>query len=793
MSRPIYFFFKIFTLAWALSLVLTVADSANADPASSGKPTAQSGAIAGDRASKNSGEVTDERVGRAIEQIKAYLYEKQDSSTGSWEFRSNARGIQRDINQRGAETAVVTYALLVSGESFQNPKLARAIKFLGQLNPTGTYAISMRAHVWARLPRAWLAMLEKDAGWLMQAADQHPQGLFYYQIGQPTDFIDNGVVQYGLLGLWEASKRGFRIPDKYWNRWMGHFLASQRSSGNWTYAAEQDTTVGGAGSGNIFDTTGIGDAANSGLASMLIIQQELFSQRKHPDPKVAQAIQNGLDWLDQHFDMATGQSGYNHYYAFGIERTAAASGVRLLNGQDWYQAGARQIIKQLDVIKKSEYDSLQMSFALMFLSRGRYPVWISKLKVPDLAWNNRPNDLHFLNLYLSDQREGELNWQVINVNDTEPEAWLTSPVLYLSSDQAVDFTQAQRQRLKHYLDAGGLLVASGENRSTAFNQSMRRLAKDMYPQYEWTPLPSDDALCRSWRTLPSGLNVPVYSVSNGSRHLMLVVQGDWGYALQSDENPGQGWAWDFAANLFAYATDRGVPNNRLVTLDEPRMKRAKTGSITVGRARYEGNWLPEPASWDAIANLVFNQTGLEITTTPSEGPDVLELERIDTCELPLVHLAGVDSIVLTQPQINAIRSYVESGGVLLVENVGGQGGFSRSVAGQLRDLFSMNLAPLVASDAVISGQTLSGGNDCRQVLYRRYTSLKSNPGSNPTLTAFLDANGLPKVIVSDMDLSTAALGGKTWGVHGYQTTSSRKLLTNILLWVEQQSQQLQAH
>ncbi len=732
------------------------------------------------------GAVSDQQVAQAIERIKQFLYDKQDTQTGSWEFRSQQGGIKRDVNQFGAETAMVTYALLVSGESFQNPKLAKAIEFLRQIGPIGTYAVSVRAHVWACLPSASLSMLDQDATWLMHAADGHPEGLFYYQPGQTTAFIDNGVVQYGVLGLWEATKRGYKIPRKYWENWLGHFLRSQRPDGNWTYAAGQEQVVGGAGSGNIFDSTGIGDAANAGLAALLIIQQELFRSLKTPHPQTYGAIGKGLDWLDQHFDLTTGNSGYNHYYLFGIERIAAACGVRYLNDQDWYQAGAAQIINDIRQMEVTQFDSLQMAFALMFLSRGRYPVWIAKLKLPGIDWNNRPNDLYFLNLYLSDRREGELNWQVIDLDKGDPTDWLMSPVLYLSSDQAFELDDRQLDRLKGYLNRGGLLVTCAEDRSGLFSASVRRMAKRLYPRYPIEPMKSDDPFWDSWLPKQKGFSIPVLSVSNGARHLILSVEDDWGYPLQAGDYDGSPAA-TFASNLFAYATGRGVPRNRLDALYQKRQdRRATTGEIRVGCARYDGHWRPEPAMWTVFAEDLFNRAGKVLTAT-SDDADALGLDQIGGCDMDLVHLCGVDAVRLTPAELEAVRRYVDRGGTLLIETVGGRGAFGRSVTRQLAQLFDTQPVPLGVQDAIVSGQGIVGGYDCRRAAYRRFAAVSADLEPVPRLTAFFDSHDRPRVIVSDLDLTIGVLGSEHWGVFGYQRETSRQLMTNIVLWASQES------
>ena len=70
--------------------------------------------------------------------------------------------------QVGGETALVTLALLISGESAQNPKIARALRFLRKIEMKGTYAVAIRAHVWAHLPPEYLPLLNTDASWLTQ-------------------------------------------------------------------------------------------------------------------------------------------------------------------------------------------------------------------------------------------------------------------------------------------------------------------------------------------------------------------------------------------------------------------------------------------------------------------------------------------------------------------------------------------------------------------------------------------------------------------------------------------------
>lgn len=719
--------------------------------------------------------VTDAEVGDAIDRMKRYLYYKQDPREGSWEYRSKPGGVASDALQVGGETALATLSLLICGESAQNPKIDQALQYLRQVEMKGSYAVAIRTHVWAHLPPEYMPMLEMDASWLLEAASRHKLGLFDYQ-AIPSDRVDHSVTQYGMLGLWEASKRGLRIPRKHWERWIQHFVSAQRDDGGWTYSSNPDGI-----------TTGSMTAA--GLTALFVGQQELYRDLKQPDPRVANSIERGMAWLDRMFEGHNNPNAneWTYYYLYGIERVALSSGMRYLNGRDWYQAGATHIVHKVSETEMGGIDDdvVSTAFALMFLSRGRVPVWANKLQIPGHAWNNYPADLYSLTRYLSDQCEEEVNWQVVSV-DLPPEDWLIAPVAYLASNEAVQLTDKQKAALKRYIELGGLLVASPDGGSTTFIESIQRLAADLFPQFELRQITQEHALYRCWRHVTDQRGQTIFTLNNGARDLMVLSQRDWGYVFQSNKEPAGDPIWDLAANIYAYATDRGALNNRLDPPIETRGGRAFAGELSVGRARYDGNWLPEPAAWDIQGNFTFNRTGLNVTVTPASGSRVLDLDDVAGCDHKLVHLTGTHAIFLSDNQKQAIQRYIDRGGTLLIETVGGQGDFSRSLEKQLSAFFDSFAVPLTHSDPIISGEGFSGGQDNRRALHRRYAVVSMHLQPKPHLAAFLDGNGRPTVILSHEDLSLGMLGGRHWNTLGYQPETARKLMTNIVLWSSQQ-------
>ena len=689
--------------------------------------------------------VTDEEVGKAIARMKKKMYGLQ---TADGSFEKGMEG-KHDRNTGGV-TALVTLSLLVSGESMQHPKIQKALKYLRRVDMSGTYAIAVRGHVWSYLPSSYHGYLEKDAAWLLQTSQQHKHGIFDYQQKYGASRIDHSVSQYGMLGLWQAGKRGVPVPQSFWKGIESHFIKAQLPSGGWSY--------------NMDASKERESMTLSGLTALLVSQQELYRNNKLPNKEITASIAKGMQWMDKRFT-----NGQGWYSLYGLERVALASGTRFFNKRDWYQTGADKGVRVGGGGGGHGGAAVNDSFALMFLSRGRVPVWINKLEVPGQQWNNRPNDLYFLNQYLSDLREGEVNWQVVSM-DYRPDDWLLAPVAYVSSTEDLKFSDKQKANLKQYLDRGGLLVANPEG--TYFKQSIKALVEELYPQYKMRTLEQSHPIYHVLHQIDAK-RVKIQGLSNGARELVMMFDSDVGYQWQADRK-NSGAVWDMGSNLFALATNRGVLSNRLIPPFVSRKKRNVSGEMVVGRAKYDGNWLPEPASWKLLGNPMFNKTGVNIKTAD------VELSSLSGATQKFIHLAGTNAYTLKNAEREAIKQYVAGGGTILVETVGGIGDFASNVEKQLAGVFKNPAVPLGSSDALISGEGISGGYDCSRVSWRWRTVQTMAVGSRPRLAAIL-IDGRPAVIISHEDLSLGMMGLRHWHVMGYSQKSSRQLATNILL------------
>ncbi|HWB19316.1 MAG TPA: hypothetical protein VG711_03370 [Phycisphaerales bacterium] len=765
--------------------------------------------------------VSDARVQKAIDAIVQELYARKDAAR-FWEPATVPVG--ESPRQTGGHTALVVWALLHAGQSYQDERLQDVVAGLENMQMQGTYAISVRCNVWAMLPDKFKPMLQNDAQWLMDSFSDSCGGWDYVR-NPNAERQDNSLRQFGALALWEASKRGVEVDRRIWKSIEQALIKCQLSDGGWNYSGEGPAT---------------GSMTAAGLASLYITQGELHSREfesldsRKPEPEKI-AMDQGLEWLNDHFSVEKnpGKDTYFYYYLWGIERVGLASGRKRFGGADWYAEGAGQIITRLCEVDShgdveirtddaGERDHTiktdDLAMGLLFLSRGRVPVADCKLVIEDQRCENRPLDADHFAGKIAEGLEQNVNWQLVTL--TNPiDDWLDAPFVYFASDKPLQclvkdgktidvmgYVRAVRQYMakrattdhpsqlkppirpqvpeasivKNYLDRGGMLLAVNEGGSQRFAESVEKLGLLMYPQYEWRVLEPTH-----WAY---SLHEPVTSrrpilkgLSNGVRDLIIIWQGpDLAKTLQSGTDQAHS-SVPTAMNLFLYASEKGRVRPRLrITEPQRTQKNAPERSVRIVRAIHAGNWKPEPQAIDRFADwiLVSRNIHVEIADEP--------LGDIGTMNdgMTLAMICGTEAAEFSAAQRNALAEFLHSGGVAVFENSGGSGAFTKSCADMFHEFSADGLTPLGQSP-IVTGKGLPTGVNASRCDYRPFTlETLGKRETSPRLTGMnVGEHGL--LIVSAEDLSQALLDQPCWGVNGYTTESARILLGNIVEFVLQ--------
>ena len=737
---------------------------------------------------------TPEQVDQAIQRGRQWLLSRQKPE-GHWELAEKPENdVQHSVKgaQWGGRTALVTYALIAAGEKPQSAKIQDAVKFLKQANLRGTYAIGLRAQIWHMLPgnRDLNVAINRDTQLLLDAVREQPanRGLYEYwaspeKNGKSTR-IDHSVSQYGVLGMWALEQAGAKIPEQYWQVIEEAWQRDQGFDGSWRYDSKPTP-----------DKPGTISMTAAGVATLFITQDYLHANEGVvPRGNITNpAIEKGLEWIGKNFAAVNGDT----YTLYGIERIGVASGLKYFTDIDWFARGADILVKnqggngQWGGGNGGEGDSETPStaFALLFLSRGRAPVVMNKLQydVVDAKktkqvglWNQRPRDVANITRWIASNIEHDLNWQVVNLR-APLEELLEAPILYISGSNPLTLSEADLDKLKAYVEAGGMILGNADGAKAAFTESFKKMGEKMFGR-KFAELPAEHVIYTNeqyprgkWKVVPN-----VLTLGNGAREFMLMFPNAdfarW-WQLRSANRPE---AFQLPANIFLYAVDKQnlqYKGQSYYVKPNPAIKPAK--SIRVARLQYTGNWNPEPGGWRRLGAIMNNDQTAQLVVDPVKLGDgkLAGIYRV-------AHLTGTEKVKFTEPEKKDLADFVKQGGTLIIDATGGQGEFAASVETELAGIFGDEAAKKLATDLPVDHAVYRTGTPITEWAFRSYVRVKlGTMPKEPRLRA-MDVNGRVAVIYSPMDLSVGMVGKEVDGIYGYSPKVATQLMANLLVYAE---------
>lgn len=715
-------------------------------------------------------------VDAAINDAVKFLYSQQKD--GNWEREFDKHG-----DQSTGQTALVVHALLTAGESHQDERIVKAIDYLKKTPTTGVYALAMRCQVWSQLPQTGeiKQALSKDAKILIASIDREgkTKGFYSYNPGGTGFSLSRG--HYASIGVWAAAQAGYEVPNAYWQFVEKSWMEQQDPSGGWAYRGKDDSKYP--------VTPGI---TADGIATLMVTQDYLHADEaivprgniKNP------VIDKAMAWLTTNFKKIADDEKFDRDYPYitlyAIERVGAASGLKYFNDINWYQVGADRFLRN----KKTKGswsgaygEVVNTSFAVLFLAQGRAPVVMNKLEY-DLAggkpgnWNQRPRDVANVTRWIGKQSERDLNWQIVNLKAPVAELH-DAPILYIAGNQELKFDKEEIDKLRQFLEGGGMILGNAETSSQLFAKSFRALAKELLPTYEFRALPADHAIftnqqfpASGWKRKPT-----ILGVSNGVREMILLAPDvDLSRAWQVQETSSKLELFQLAANIFLYAVDKKEAQTKGQTYQvEVDSRIAPKQFIALARIKYAGNWDPEPGGWRRLSAILHNRDRASVKVSTVD----IAKETLDNANV--AHITGTGKIKLTDPARATIKKFVEGGGTLIVDAAGGNAEFAQSVEAELNTMFGADAAqlknPLPADHPIYK----LNGRKIEDVSYRMFAKQKLvGELKGPRLRGITIKNRLA-VIYSPEDLSVGLVGQPIDGIVGYTPTTATGLMRYILL------------
>lgn len=718
--------------------------------------------------------LTDEMIGAAITKGIDHLLERFDQRTymlpGAEDRNSIAIG--QDI--------LCVYALMQCQQATNDPRLnpheptmrglIEAMKSF-DLNKYSyeTYSRGLRATALALYNRPEdRGILNADATVLVRGSNN---GGYSYQIHRgiaprfQSSFEDqnwdNSNSQYGLLGVWAAAELGFEVPDAYWNIVKNHWTRCQTADGTWGYQKgmlrEGTYSMTCAGLASMFVTHDYLDAPQFGV----VVGRDPFTP----------PLERGLRWLETGDNSVNAIGAYEGYSLYGLERVGLASGFKFFGNHEWYRELATRVIREQQP-GGGWANNIEDAYHLLFLSRGRHPILMNKVRF-DGYWANRPRDAANLARFVGYQLERPLNWQVVPISRDWTD-WMDSPILYLSSHKPVSLSEAAYDRIRSFVNNGGLLYMQADGGSPVFSRFAHEAAHKLFPAYEMTLLPENSPLCSTvFKIKPDG---NLWAVSNGSRILVLFANEDLSKSWQLRDNKNKPYPFELGTNLFIYAAGKRDLRNHLSSSYIPPVQSGPSATYRLARLSYAGNWDPEPAAWQRFGRWFQLQTSydLEVVNTP--------IKELTIGTAPIAQLTGTASYELSPQESNALKKYVESGGVLLIDLCGGTGPFDKGIQSSLLlKSFAANASHVLSPNHPMLSAGADGMTDLSRPALRPYAIEVLGRANGLGLPEEIAA-GKGHVIFTSLDITSGLLGTSTWGILGYDPNYAQSLVKNVILW-----------
>ena len=782
-------------------------------------------------------------VNDLIDRAAGFIKSKQNKD-GSW-------GTNGD--QIVGYTALNAMALLSSGTLPQEQSIQRALAFLRQnpLEKIGgnwrVYCISLQTMVYCLAdPERDKLLIRKNIDWLqsIQVKNGDNQGGWGYgNESRDTGYADVSNSQFAVLALYEAERVGVTCAPAVWKD-TKHYWENMQSGGQWGYR----------GPSGVY-----GSRTCAGIASLLIasgmsdqggtaVNGENIECCLDANATSATIIQQGLNWLGREFSPAVNPRAgglYFFYYMYGVERVGRMTGHRFFGQRDWYREGTKVLMNRAQFTASwqggGEDELLATPFALLFLSKGRRPLLLSKIQyeIDDGSWNIHPQDINQLTHFVEKRWKMDLTWQTVHWEQATVEDLLQSPVLFLCGNKNPlprDRDRADRivEKLRQYLDQGGFIFAEAYGDDESFDDGFRSLMRRVLPEeeYELRLLDQDHPVWSAEVVVTPSQIRPIEGVDFGCQTSVIYCPPVRKEAKIVDTNsqtpavyqpvaqrntrsiaqyrPSLSCLWEIArlvdrgdpyaksvqdqidaglaigVNVLAYATDREL-KTKLEQYEkvkmEPKMQEAiHRGFISVGLLQHGGGSNCAPRAIPRLMEAAVSKYGMPVSVEVEKIP----LTVSNLSDYPILFMHGRNVFRFSSAEREILRKYVDRGGFLFVNSICASVAFTKSFEEEMKLIFPDEPLVLIPTDDPLYCEDY-GGKNIEKVQLR---TSERTPGRKIEVTtrelppelSGIRREGRLGVIFSPYDISCALEKLNAMECKGYSQESALDVGINALLY-----------
>lgn len=375
-------------------------------------------------------------------------------------------------------------------------------------------------------------------------------------------------------------------------------------------------------------------------------------------------------------------------------------------------------------------------------------------------WNLDPNDVHRL-LKVANGKLG-IRYRAVTLY-LKAFAWdpCEVPILYFTGRVPLELDDETLGKLREYVFAGGTVWADACHGSAAFADSFRALMARAFPDLPMVRLAADHPVfwcqfaCDKLRYSPAVVDRPkgdpvLEGIWVGCRTAVLLTPYDLSCAWDSSHcDEGARCVLDVDAfhlgmNMIAYALayfplGRAIARARELSTDAA----VGPGDFVFAQVRHAGHWDPDPGAFANLVKEVIEKTSTRVNVERK----ALSLADPAIANHPFLYMTGHDGFALTREEVEGLRGFLESGGVLLADACCGSLEFDAAFRSAMKlALPEAELARLAKDHPVFTSHSR-----VERVAYTERV-LANFPGLEEPYLEGIEIDGSTRVLYSRFDL-----------------------------------------
>ncbi len=767
-----------------------------------------------------------DQVRRAIEKGVGFL--KSEQHSGKWDETLGS------VPHPGGSSCLALLALLNAGVPREDRVIQDGLAYLRTLKNPSTYVRALQTMVFVE------AGYNEDRGRVQTNVDHflktrlYRGGLFegwgYDLSGHGGGRADNSNTQYAMLALHMGRVGGAKIDPAVWEEIRAFYRRTQAKDGGWSYLPD-----GRGLTGQVESTLTM---TNAGLCGLLIAGLELNQGREIlqadgtatncGEYKETPEIRKALSWISSprgdRFSIT--QPGHTFYNLYGIERAGRLSGLRFFNSHDWYREGCKWLVGRqhdrgywAEAGSRDSWQVVSTSFALLFLSKGRTPVLISKLahgdprarQDKDLDWNNDRNDCRNLVEFVGKTlfEKTPLAWQtfdMLRALQQRPDAvaadqdlevvsdLLQSPIVYFNGHESprFRFTDREKRLLKEYVENGGFILAEACCGRPAFDRGFRQLCAELWDDVPLEPLPVGHPVWEAHFKVPPG-SFKLHGLQMGCKTVLIYAPEDLSCLWEQnrpDTARGQ-LAFRMGVNIVAYATGKEPPKPRLTKVEVVKVKDEDRviprGYLKVAQLQHEGDWQPAKRAMPRLMAYLREHARVDVSLRTETMPPQHESVK----DFKFVYMHGRKDFTeghdFSEAELENLRFNLEHGGLLFADACCGKKAFDQGFRKFIAKLLpKYKFEPINPEQERKEKGGLFSAKLNREELSARNIRCRTEPkqefhSMEPALEG-VRINGRWAVIYSRYDIGCALEGHSSSDCLGYEPDSARRIAAAAVLY-----------